>query len=429
MRVFLALITLNGLNLVLWSLVGGCRLFYEGAGRLGRRLRAGRLARRLRLGASKNARGAAPERLTPSDVAVLVCAHNEQQTIHLCLDAVSRLVPKCNIFVGSDGSTDDTVQIARERGCHVLDIQPNGGKARALDALIRHFAIHEHFAAALILDADAQIDEHYLEHALPLFDDPAVVAVAGHAIPGWSSSWRHAWSNFFIAYRIRLYRITQALLRYGQTWKYSNVNFIVPGFASMYRCSALRNIDIAVPGLIIEDFNMTFELQHKKLGKIAYTPKVRSISHEPHGFRDYCRQVRRWYLGFWQTVRRHGFWPSLFWLSLGTYVVEMLLQSIAFLTLPFLLAWFVVTAGESIAIWLPPLGVVDLSLVDVALGVFVADYALTTLICTLERKPVMMLYGLGFVLLRWIDAFLFLYTLPLSFFEKSDGRWASPTRI
>lgn len=377
--------------------------------------------------------GSAPRRIRVDEVAILVAAHNEEKTIHICLDAATRIIAAKNIFVASDGSTDDTVRVARERGCNVLDIHPNGGKARALKSIIDHFAICERYAAVLILDADARLDEHYLERALPLFDDPAVAAVAGHADPKWYPHWRPRWSMLFNAYRIRLYRIIQALLRYGQTWKYSNVSFVVPGFASMYRCSALARIDIAAPGLIIEDFNMTFELHHKRLGRIAYTPEVRCTSQESYSFAEYVKQVRRWYLGFWQTIRRHGFWPGLFWLSLGTYVVEMLLQSLVFLTVPFVLAWFLLESisgsGQAITIWLPHLGAVDLTLIDVAIGVFIADYVLTVVIAALERKPILLVYGLGFHVLRWIDAFLFLYTLPLAFVEESDGRWKSPTRI
>lgn len=379
--------------------------------------------------AAANAQGpGAPRRLTPKDVAVIVCAHNEETSIHACLDAGAKIVPLSNIFVGSDGSTDDTVQIARSKGCNVFDIQPNRGKARAILATLEHFAICDRFMAVLILDADSRLDEHYLEHALPLFDDPGVAAVAGHAIPQSYPHWLPRWSMFFIAYRIRLYRITQALLRYGQTWRHSNVSFIVPGFASMYRCSVLPKIDIAASGLVIEDFNMTFELHHKRLGRIAYTPSAICTSQEPRSLRDYTKQVRRWHLGFWQTVRRHGFWPSLFWLALGTFAAEMLLQSLAFLTVPFILVWFVHGAGEPVSVWLPQMGTTEISPLDVAVGVFLADYATTLLVSVLERKPILAVYGLGFFLLRWVDAFLFLYTLPLAFIEKSDGRWVSPTR-
>jgi biofilm PGA synthesis N-glycosyltransferase PgaC len=280
----------------------------------------------------------------------------------------------------------------------------------------------------LILDADAQPTPNYLEHALPLFDDPEVAAVAGHATAVWYSHRLPRPSMLCVAYRVRLYRVTQALMRYGQTWKHSNVSFIVPGFASMYRCSVLPHIDIDAPGLIIEDFNMTFELHHKRLGKIAYSPKACGFSHEPLGLRDYVRQVRRWYLGFWQTIRRHGFWPSAFWLSLGTFVVEMLLQSVACLLVPLLLAWFTFGPAEPVTLWLPQMGEVEVTAMDLWIGVFLLDYFITFLVSTVEKKRILLLYGLGFPLLRWIDAFLFLYTLPLAFAEKSDGRWVSPRR-
>ena len=42
----------------------------------------------------------------------------------------------------------------------------------------------------------------------------------------------------------------------------------------MYRVDVLDQIDIAAPGLVIEDFNMTFEVHAKKLGRIAFRPDV-----------------------------------------------------------------------------------------------------------------------------------------------------------
>jgi biofilm PGA synthesis N-glycosyltransferase PgaC len=445
-RFLLTLVMLNGISLVFWGCVGLCRLLHEQARRAGHGRTARALATRAtaRVGAPgalvarRRARHAAAAgradgpvagRITSDEVAVLIPAHNEEKTLGLSLDAVSELVTVRNVFVASDGSTDRTVGIAREWGCQVLDIQPNGGKARALRAAIEHFRIYDRYAAVLILDADSQPDPDYLEHALPLFDDPDVVAVAGHALPAWHSHWRPSVAMYIAAYRMRLYRVTQLLLRYGQTWKHSNVSFIVPGFASMYRCSVLSHIDIDAPGLIIEDFNMTFELHHKRLGKIAYTPRVRCTSHEPLCFADYVKQVRRWHLGFWQTIRRHGFWPGFFWLSLAAFVIEMLLQSLSFLTVPFVLAGFVIAPGEPMTIWLPHLGLARLTVTDVVLGVFLTDYTITALTAAVERKPILMLYGLGFALLRWIDSFLFLYTLPLAFAEKSDGRWVSPKRV
>ena len=362
------------------------------------------------------------------DVAVLVPAHNEENTIGSCLDSLEKVIPVNQIFVGSDGSTDKTVDIVTQYGGNVVDIQPNRGKAGTLQYLIEHFSICDHYKAVLILDADSEIDEQYLNCALPLFNDPEVVAIAGHAIPKWYQHNYPRWAMFFIAYRVRLYKLTQAILRYGQTWRHVNVSFIVPGFASMYRCSVLPNIDIAAKGLIIEDFNMTFELHHKHLGKIAYIPQVRCICHEPYNLTDYIKQVRRWYLGFWQTVRLHGFWSSIFWLALGAFIFEMLMQSFIFITVPFVLVWLVWPSIESITLWLPYIGLADIKLSHVVIGVFITDYVLTMLVAVAEKKPMLMFYGLGFFVLRWIDAFLFIFTLPLTFFVKSNGTWVSPLR-
>lgn len=362
------------------------------------------------------------------DVAVLVPAHNEEKTIHFCLDALQRVVPMRNVFVGSDGSTDNTVEVAKQWDCNVADIQPNGGKARAIQYLIDHYELCDHYKAVLIMDADSEIDEAYMKNALPLFDNPSVVAIAGHAVPKWKPHWIPVWGNFFIAYRVRLYKVMQAFLRYGQTWEFSNVSYIIPGFSSMYRCSVIPDIEITAPDLLIEDFNMTFEIHKKRLGKIAYTPKAISVCEDPHSLRDYFNQVKRWNLGFWQTAKRHGFWFSFFWLALGTFTLEVLLQSVVFLMFPVVLVWLLLAPGETMALWLPTLGIVNISLSDVAIGIFLVDYLLTIVIAVLEKKPMLLLYGLGFVLLRWIDAFIFLYTLPLTYFIESDGRWSSPSR-
>lgn len=427
MRSVLAFVTLYGFNFFFWGFVGLLRFVCERTWHSGQAAIPPRQDREPGSGPTTG-REVISRRLTVDDVAVLIPAHNEARSIHRCLAAITEIVPAANVFVGSDGSTDNTVEIARQWGCNVSDIQPNGGKARVLDYLLKEFAIAKRFAVILILDADSELEKDYFEHALPVFDDPAVAAVAGHAIPRWKSGPGVQLSRYFIAYRIRLYALTQMVLRYGQTWKYVNVSFIVPGFASMYRTGLLEKIDITAPGLVIEDFNMTFELHHKRLGRIAYTPAARCVCQDPGKFSDYVNQVRRWYLGFWQTVLRHGVWAGRFWLALAFFIVEMLLQCMVFLMLPVVLAAFLWVQAGTVPLWLPQLGIVDLRLVDVVTGVFLMDYLLTVLVALMVRKPALLLYGVGFTVLRWVDSLVFLLTLPLAFFVKSDGRWVSPAR-
>lgn len=370
----------------------------------------------------------APRAIKVADVAVVIPAHNEEIALPKCIAALKAIIPARQIYVASDGSKDATVSIARSMGCRALDIRPNGGKAKAIDRAIKHYRLCERFKAVLIQDADSEIDPHYLDHALPLFDDPGVSVVAGHVLSRWRDQRLPTLDMLFAAYRTRLYRILQTAFQYGQSWKWTSVSYIAPGFASMYRTQALTQIDITAPGLVIEDFNMTFEVQHKGLGRVAYTPRARCSSEDPFSLSDYRKQVQRWYLGFWQTVRRHGVWPGRFWISLGGLLAELLVISIFALALPLAVLAHLATDLEVPAFSIGQLAIRPVSPV-VLLALFLAvDYALTLVVAIIERRPSLMLYGIAFPAIRLLDAALFLRALVKSFSAKSDGRWVSPAR-
>lgn len=363
-----------------------------------------------------------------SDVAVVIPAHNEEIALPKCIKALTAVIPARQIYVASDGSRDRTVAIARAYGCRALDIQPNAGKAKAIDKAIRNYRLCDRYKTVLIQDADSEIDQHYFEHALPLFNDPKVVVVAGHVLSRWRDQRRLGMDMLYAAYRTRLYRILQTAFQYGQSWKWTNVSYIAPGFASIYRTSALRQIDITAPGLVIEDFNMTFEVQHKRLGRVAYSPKARCWSEDPFNLTDYRKQVQRWYLGFWQTVWRHGFWPSRFWLSLGGLLAELLVISIVALSLPFAAVLYLMTGLEMPAVSLGELAMRPVSPLGLLVLFLAVDYTLTIAVAIIECRPSLLIYGVAFPIIRLLDAALFLRALFKSFSAKSDGRWISPER-
>lgn len=362
-------------------------------------------------------------------VAVLVPAYNEGAGIEPTIRSAVRLVRRENVFVVNDCSTDDTSKIVAKLGVNLLDLTTNMGKANALDTAIKFYDLCDKFQFLLILDADTEIDPHYLKYALPKFDNPEVSVVAGHAIPKWSKEQAYRWSSFYVAYRIKLYMMTQAFLRYGQTSMHLNVSFIVPGFSSIYRTSVIPEIEITAPGLVIEDFNMTFELHRKKLGKIAYSPNAVAYCHEPHSFSDYTSQIKRWHLGFWQTVRRHGFWKSTFSFALSLFVLESLIISLAFISLPFVGVNAVVSYFSSSS-FLPISQSVSVQVFFIGvLIVFLLDMASTVVVAVITKKPALLWHGVFFFLLRWVDAFYFVVTIPMAFIVKSNGRWISPSRL
>jgi cellulose synthase/poly-beta-1,6-N-acetylglucosamine synthase-like glycosyltransferase len=364
-------------------------------------------------------------------VAAIVPAHNEAGVIESTLIALARILPIRNVHVISDGSTDDTARVAREVGAHVLELEPGRGKANALAEGIRQYRLLDRFAILLIVDADSQLDKDYLSRGLRYFDDPDVAAVAGFVITDWPGRKESWWSRFLVAYRERVYVLTQYLQKYGQTWRYTNVTYIVPGYASMYRTRALAQIDIAAPGLVIEDFNMTFELHNKRLGRVAFHPRVIGYTQDPNNLRDYVRQVKRWQLGFWQTLRRHGLRGNAFTAALALTVFELVAVSLMLVLLPIaLLVGFlhgpglIPTALEGIAASASDI----FSPKNIFFFVFLPDYVLSCVVATVERRPSYLLFGFAFLAMRIIDSVIVLWAIPAMVLRQSTGKWVSPTR-
>lgn len=413
--IWLLPLLLIGFNLTLWTAVGGVRFVSEKVGR----------------------RPSAPPsdaNLSPEDVAVIVPAHDEQLVIASTLKSVLRVTVPSNVHVIADGCTDDTEKIARSFGVNVLELEPARGKAGGIEAAIERFQLPERFEAVLIVDADTELDEHYLERALPMLTRPEVVAIAGYARTSWRPSELRLIGRILVSYRTRLYAVMQ-WMKYGQTWWWTNVTAVVPGFASMYRANVLRKLDVNPPGLIIEDFNMTFEIHHKRLGKIGFRRNVKALTQDPDNARDYCRQVMRWQLGFWQTIRRHGFWLSGFSAALAFFLLEVLLASLLLIAVATASAVLVVSgvlgdiAGHPHWLGAPDRVLGDyLTLTNVLLFLALPDYLLTCLVAILARRPSLLLYGISFLPLRLVDSVITLRTLPLAWRETSTGQWTSPAR-
>jgi poly-beta-1,6-N-acetyl-D-glucosamine synthase len=429
---FLAVFVL-GVNFIIWGTVGVIRLTESRTGRLARRRQA--IAGRPADG-SRGAGPSAPPRkvaLDVEDVAVLIPAHNEAAVLGASLEAIVRLVPAGNIHVVSDGSTDDTPDIARLAGVRVYETERNVGKAGALHAAIEHFRLIDRYPVVLLLDADTRVDPDYFVQALPLFDEPEVVAVAG-CVRTARDRRLSLTGNVLVGHRQRIYSIGQRALKFGQTYLRANATHIVPGFASMYRTDVLPYMDMNPPGLVIEDFNMTFEIYQKRLGKVAFTLGAVAETQDPDRLRDYIRQTRRWAVGLWQTVRRHPPQPNLFTAMLGVLLLELITSGAIFLMLPLLLAVLVIPDLAHSALHWPDFADVHavvaahMKLTAVLFGVLLPDYALTILVAVLERRPRLLLLGIFFPFLRILDSAIGLAAIPAGWLVRSNGTWQSPAR-
>ncbi|HTK65769.1 MAG TPA: glycosyltransferase family 2 protein [Pseudonocardia sp.] len=376
----------------------------------------------------------AGRRMSLADVAVLIPAHNEALVISRTLEAILEIVPRANVFVISDASTDSTVKEALRHGVQVAETPVNVGKAGALEFAVKYFQLVEYFDVVLLLDADSQLKEGYFEAALPLLDDPAVVAVAGCAETDWNSGVDTYIGKMLLTHRSRVYALTQRLIKMGQTRKSTNALYIIPGFASLYRTSILPQMEMNPRGLVIEDFNMTFEVYRHRLGKVACSLAACAKTQDPDNFREYVGQTKRWALGFWQTVKRHGFRFRFFWLALTVLCVELVVSSAILLLLPLVMLFYFLPALYPTMLSVPTVSelhvilVTNMNVAAVTLAIVIPDLILTLFVSFTERKIRYLFFAPAFLPMRMVDAAITLYSVPRALFKRSDGRWTSPTR-
>lgn len=371
---------------------------------------------------------ASEARITKDDIAVLIAAHNEEVSIAATIQSLLRSVRPDQVYIGSDGSKDKTVEIARSYGVHVDDIQPNRGKAGALTYVIEENDLLSRYKGIFLIDADITVDPLFIERAAKHFDDPGVAAVSGYFVAIWPKHFIPRLELLVTAYRVRLWRILQFFIRYGQTWKHLNVSPIIPGGGSIYRTNVLKHVQINTPGLVIEDFNMTFEVRHKNLGKVAFEPRAFLYDQEPYSVGDFTKQIKRWYLGYFQTMRRHGFWLSWFCFFTYLFTFEMLVSAILFMLTPFMAIELILSHRDFLLVdfglWGYPV-----TLLTITLALFVIDYIVTIGVAIVEKKPLLLVYGILFYPLRFIESAVFLWMLPQAFRAQSSGKWVSPKRV
>ena len=407
-----------GISIAFWSFIGILRFIHEEVFGKSPRKHKGR------------------NHYKKTDIAVILPAHNEELVIRSSIQAIKQMLDPKQIYVVSDGSTDKTYRRARMEGTHVAKLDPGRGKARAMVYLLRYFKLFEKYKLIFILDADTRPDKTFIERALPFFNDPAMGVVFGSSKIVWRQHWIPSLKYYFISYRERLNRMLRYLLIYGQTWRYTSVNYVIPGFCTIYRSDILRQLEIDTPGILIEDFNLCFQFHKKKIAKLGYHPSLIAWDQYPDNLKDYVGQVQRWNIGFFQTVRKNGFWPSFFWLTLGVFSIEVILNSLFVVFLPLILLYllFLAVPGTSgvenafTSVYASYGPFSYLAPRDILVGTFLTDYLVTVVVALLSKKPQMLFYGLFFFFMHFVVSFVLLGSIIPGFFSKSVGKWTPPTR-
>jgi biofilm PGA synthesis N-glycosyltransferase PgaC len=227
-------------------------------------------------------------------VSILIPAYNEEKVLRRTIETVIEAsYPDKEVIVIDDGSTDRTLQIARDaegEGVTVIH-RPNGGKAVALNHGLQ-FARGE---VIIVVDADSMVGKHTLLELVQPFRDPEVAAVAGNIkVRNRRNLLTRCQAMEYIA-SINLYR--RALDVFGSVT-------VVPGALGAYRREMLAGSGFYDPDTLVEDFDVT--IKALKTSRVVQASSLAvSYTEAPQALRDLFKQRLRWYRGNFQALWKH----------------------------------------------------------------------------------------------------------------------------
>lgn len=229
-------------------------------------------------------------------VGVLVATKDGAGSIAATVESVSE---QADVYVVSDGSTDDTVAVAREAGAYVLELEENVGKPTAILTAIKRLRLTELYDAIVILDDDTIVAPDFVARCMDALR-PDVAIVVGKTMTRWDHARR--W-NVWLGCRAYSYWRYQATIRRGQSAL--NALNCISGSNSLYRSSVLDEVLVEKTPYIVDDTYWTLETHRRRLGRIVYAPEAHAWICDPVGFGAWYKQNVRWLWGTLQGVWGH----------------------------------------------------------------------------------------------------------------------------
>ncbi|WOP17716.1 glycosyltransferase family 2 protein [Raineyella sp. LH-20] len=234
-------------------------------------------------------------------ISVIVPAWNEEVGILTTVRSVlASRYPDVELIVVNDGSTDGTDRVMRaflhehqlsgHRIPIIYDVQPNGGKATA----INHGIGLASGEIVMTVDADSVLRADALTNIVRRFEDERVMSVAG---------------NVKIGNRSHTLGLVQQLeYLYGFYFKKAdsllNSIYIVGGAAAAYRRWVFDEVGGFDPSIITEDIEMSTRIQAAGYA-IAYAADAVVYTEGAEDLRGLSRQRLRWKYGRLLTFARY----------------------------------------------------------------------------------------------------------------------------
>ena len=239
--------------------------------------------------------------------AVLIAARNENAVIGDLIHSIRvQNYPQelIDIFVIADNCTDNTAEVARNMGCHVIERfnKEQVGKGYALTYLLDQMnesGASDPYDAFFVFDADNKLDKHYIEEMNKGFQAGFKILTSYRNSVNLSDNWVSSGSALWF---IRESRFVSA----SRMWLGNSCH--VGGTGFMFSQEIMRRNNGWKFHLLTEDLEFTMDsVLHGD--RIGYCGTAILYDEQPVTFAQSWRQRLRWSKGFLQVFRYYG--PAL----------------------------------------------------------------------------------------------------------------------
>jgi len=224
-------------------------------------------------------------------VTAVVPCYNTGKAIEYTIEGLLNMLPKDQILIVDDGSSDDTAEIARQSGVRVLSMEKNSGKIKAINAGLKEVTTRY----TLLLDDDVRMQSMFLPTSLL---EEGNTGVAFYVLP--CRRVRENYNGKDMVSCLQRYEYAKSM-EIGRRFQDKTVSVsCISGAAGLFHTEKLKVLEDKHSGIFPgEDFERTL-INLLNEGKITFVnDHVWTVS--PDNLKCLTRQrLFSWYPGFYR---------------------------------------------------------------------------------------------------------------------------------
>ena len=248
-----------------------------------------------------------PEAPMDKRYAVLIAARNEEHVISNlidCIDNQTYPTDLIDIWLVADNCTDNTAQVVRDLGCHVIERHNTElvGKGYALTYLLDHMidsGLADTYDAYFVFDADNKLDKRYFEEMNNAFHTGFKILTSYRNSVNLADNWVSSGSALWFIRESRF--LNNSRMLFGSSCHVGGTGF-------MFSKEIMKRNRGWKFHLLTEDLEFTMDsVLHGD--RVGYCGSAILYDEQPITFAQSWRQRLRWSKGFLQVFHYYG--PAL----------------------------------------------------------------------------------------------------------------------